>query len=138
VLVAEDSQLLATLLTDALKAHSVAEQTEAHKTADAFYAALERRVRNSEPVSLMIIDINMPGENGLSLGRRVRELERSVGAMPAPIVFFSSRESDPEIVEAVAECFPARFVHKTDASGPGMVAFEGAMMMKKLMNPGMP
>ena len=59
---------------------------------------------------------------------------RALGAGPAPIVFFSSRDGDAEIQAAVADCFPARYVQKNDQEGPAAVALEGARLMRKLVD----
>lgn len=136
VLIAEDSTLLAALLRDALLAHGVGESCKAYPHPAAFFTAFAELLEAEEAARLLVIDINLPDESGLDLGRRVRAVERQKGRGPAPIVFFSSREHDEEIERAVADCFPARFVHKVDEGGPARVALEGARLMRRMIEPG--
>jgi CheY-like chemotaxis protein len=133
VLVVEDSQLLAALLADALRAHGVGQSVSVHSSAEAAWTAFQAHADAGGTVGLLVVDITLPGEDGLAFGRRVRERERALGAAPAPMVFFSSREIDAEINAAVADCFPARYVQKQDEQGPAAVALEGARMMRKLV-----
>lgn len=133
VLVAEDSQLLAALLGDALRAHGVAGSVEVFPSGDTLLQRLQAHLEAGEEVALLVIDINLPGGSGLDVGRRARALEAERGRRPAPLVFFSSRDEDAEIASAVADCFPARFVHKIDRSGPARVAYEGARLIRSLL-----
>ncbi len=136
ILIAEDSLLLLALLKDALLAHGVGSVVQAFPEAERLYADYERRLDDGRGAKLLVIDIQLPGEDGLSLGRRVRDLENRHEALPAPVVFFSSREPDDEIAAAVGECFPARYVQKLDDKGPAQVALAGALLMKRMLDAG--
>lgn len=133
VLIAEDSQLLGALLSDALRAHArvdVAEHlTGGEKLLDRYRALLS----DGEKVHLLVLDIHLPGLTGLDVGRRARRLEGEKQVRAAPIVFFSSRTEDAEIHQALVDCFPARFVHKVDDAGPAKVAMEGALLIGSLL-----
>jgi CheY-like chemotaxis protein len=128
-LIVEDTALLRALLTHALTDEKVADDVSGHANASSAFEAYEALLDEGSEVSLLVIDINLPDETGLSLGRRIRAREESAGKRPAPIVFFSSRAHDDEIDEAIAECFPARYVQKKDESGPEEVAREGAKLI---------
>lgn len=136
ILIAEDSLLLLALLKDALLAHRVGSAVEAFPDAERLYDGYARRLDEGEASRLLIIDIQLPGEDGLSLGRRVRDLERARGVLPAPLVFFSSRPEDDAITAAVGDCFPARYVQKLDEGGPAQVALAGARLMKRMLDGG--
>lgn len=136
ILIAEDSPLLLALLKDALLAHGVGSVVSAFADAEGLYECYERRLTGEDGVKLLVIDIMLPGEDGLSLGRRLRALERDRGCWPAPLVFFSSRPEDDDIVQAVADCFPARYVQKLDDTGPAQVALEGARLIRRMISPG--
>lgn len=136
ILIAEDSPLLLALLKDALLAHGVGGSVEGLPDAERLYEAYLRRMDELERVKLLVIDIGLPGEDGLSLGRRVRELERARGAWPTPMVFFSGRPEDDEIKRALSDCFPARYVQKFDEGGPAQVAREGALLMRRMLDGG--
>lgn len=133
ILLAEDSLLLLALLKDALLAHGVGSPVEAFPDAERLYEGYARRLDDGVGAKLLVIDIQLPGEDGLSLGRRVRDLERDRGALAAPVVFFSSRAEDDEITRAVSDCFPARYVQKLDEGGPAQVALAGALLMKRML-----
>lgn len=137
VLVVEDSSLLLALLKDALRAHGVADVVLGFETAAELFADYERRLEHAEQARphLLVIDIHLGGEDGLTLGRRLRELELDWESPPTPIVFFSSRPEDEEITAAVGECFPARYVRKADEQGPAAVALEGARLMRRMLIP---
>lgn len=136
VFVLEDSPLLSTLLSDALRAHGVGDEVRVFRNAAAARAGLDAALQGPDRVGLFVIDIELPGEDGLSFGRFVREAERAAGAGSGPIVFFSSREQAPEIDAAVSDCFPARFVRKVSEEGPAAVALEGARMLKRMLEGG--
>jgi len=134
VFVIEDSQLLAALLRDAIEAHAVGDEVQSFRFAAPAREAHEAVLASADNVALFVVDIELPGEDGLSFGRGVRQRELAAGREPAPIVFYSSREPSPEIDKAVADCFPARFVHKTDDASPAAVALEGARMLRRMLD----
>lgn len=136
ILIAEDSPLLLALLKDALLAHGVGSLVEAFPDAERFYEGYLRRVDEGGGVKLLVIDIQLPGEDGLTLGRRVRDLERDRGLLGAPLIFFSGRAEDEEITLALGDCFPARYVQKVDEGGPAQVALEGALLMRRMLEGG--
>lgn len=133
VLVAEDSGLLAALLKDAFQAHGVGDDVRVFKDGHSFVAGVAEALARQRRPRLLVIDIQLPGMDGLAAGREVRAMEASAGAPPVPIVFFSSREEDETITAAVVDCFPARFVRKEDQSGPATVALVGARLIRDLL-----
>jgi len=133
VLLAEDSALLAALLADALRAHSVAQVVEVFKDGPSFVAGFASALEGGEAPALLVLDIHLPGLDGLSAGRAVRGLERARGLLPAPIVFFSGSSLTDDVARGIADCFPARFVQKQDERGPGLVALEGARLIRTLL-----
>lgn len=132
-LIVEDTKLLRALLTDALVEHKVAEQVFDYEDAESFIQDYGQMIDATVPANLLVVDIELPGEDGLSLGRRVREREKAAGVTPAPIVFFSSRPHDDAIDEAVADCFPARYVQKQDEGSPDDVASAGVALMEQVV-----
>ena len=134
VLVAEDSNLLAALLRDAFQAHGVAGEVKVYKDGHSFLAAYAEFAARQKPVRLLVVDIHMPGLNGLEAGREIRTMERNAKQDPTPMIFFSSSELSPEIESAVADCFPARFVRKEEDQGPATVAIVGARMIRGILD----
>ena len=134
IFIVEDSQLLAALLLDALQAHAVGDEVRSFRSAAPAREAHEEVLAAQDQMGLFVVDIEMPGEDGLSFGRSVRERELAAGASPAPIVFYSSCALSLDIEAAVADCFPARFVQKADEAGPAAVAREGALLLKRMLD----
>ena len=131
VLLAEDSTILQRLLADALRAHGVADTVESFDDGNALLSAFRLYAQAGQPLSLVILDVELPGgPDGLVVGRTLRALETQLGvAARAPILFFSAHPEDDAITRAVADCAPAHYVQKTDAS-PAGIAYEGARFMR--------
>lgn len=112
IVVAEDSRLLLQLLQDALRAHNLGHNVIACPDGVKLIELVDQRLRSGKRTALYLLDIVMPGLDGIAAARRLRELERQHASKPAPILFYSQRDSDAEIEQAVEACWPARFVHK--------------------------
>jgi len=94
ILVVEDDAESRALLTFALQQFGADV-----RTADSAAAALQ--VLQSESADILISDISMPGEDGLSLIRQVRSLGTSVAAIPAIALTGLAMEADRlKIIEA--------------------------------------
>ena len=135
VWLAEDNTLLSVLLKDAVSAHVQAGKITVFRSADDLFGAYDARLASDKPRPvLFVIDIVMPDEDGLTLGRRLREREREAGQDPVPVVFYSARALDDEIDRALDDCFPARFVQKAGEDGPALVALAGAKLVRYLLD----
>jgi DNA-binding response OmpR family regulator len=133
VLVCEDSTLLAALLKDALRAHVVGDVVDVYKDGPALLDAYRTAILLREPATLLVLDIELPGPSGLTIGRTCRAYEREAKMAPAPIVFFSGQDEDDEVKRAVVDCFPARYVRKHGQAGPATVALEGVRLIRSLV-----
>ena len=135
ILLAEDSKLLRTLLADALAAHGVDAPVVAAQDAESLLVRAERLLSEDDASSVLlhVVDIELPGMDGLTLGRKLRQLELLHRRAPAPMVFFSSKSVTPDVRRAVLECFPARFVEKSDGSF-AQVALAGAQELRRLLS----
>jgi len=122
IVVAEDSKLLLQLLLDALRAHNLGHNVVACPDGAKLVALVDGRLRSGKLTALYLLDIVMPGLDGIAAARRLRELEQLHGARPVPILFYSQRESDAEIEQAVEECWPARYVHKESGARADQLA----------------
>jgi|GEM_PF-2262824 len=135
ILLAEDSKLLRALLADALAAHGLDAPVVAANDAESLLVRAERLLNDDDKaeVLLHVVDIELPGMDGLTLGHKLRQLELLHRRAPAPMVFFSSKPLTPDIRRAVLECFPARFVEKADGSF-AQVALAGAQELRRLLS----
>jgi len=72
ILVVDDEPELRALLAEYFGRHGFSVKTAAN-------AALARQMVRDEPPGLALLDVNMPGENGLSLARWLRESQPGIG-----------------------------------------------------------
>ena len=132
IVVAEDSKLLLQLLQDALRAHSLGHAVVTCPDGARLVALVDSRLRSGKRTALYLLDIVMPGLDGIAAARQLRQLELQHGAKPAPILFYSQRDSDPEIECAVEQCWPARFVHKESGARADQLAMAVIKILDEL------
>lgn len=130
IVVVEDSRLLGHMLSDALRAHGLAADVRVMPTASAFQNWLHAP-RAAEP-ALVVLDIALPDGSGLELGRALRANEAQSGRPHVPVLFFSAQNEDETVRSGVADCFPARFVQKSSAAGPAVMALEAVRLIQGL------
>ena len=63
-------------------------EAEGYEVLQAQDGAEMYRQLNSETVNLIVLDINLPGKNGLLLGRELRE------KTPIPLIFLTGRDNE--------------------------------------------
>jgi CheY-like chemotaxis protein len=129
VLVAEDNEINALLIRALLSklGHRPEGVTGGVAAVDAWAKARER----NEPYDLVLMDIHMPGLDGLAAARRIRSLEIESGAAPTPIValtanaFPEDRQAalaagmDDFLVKPLDRVALERILQRNPASGPG-------------------
>lgn len=95
VLVAEDNDVNQTLVEQLLEkeGHQTRMTEDGVETVRAYESAFE-----DEPFDLILMDVQMPGTDGLEATRRIRSREAETGRAPVPIVALTARvmESDRE------------------------------------------
>ncbi|MBN2360052.1 MAG: response regulator [Deltaproteobacteria bacterium] len=129
---AEDSKLLLQLIQDALLAHNLGHAVVVCPDGAKLVDLVEDRLCMGKRTALYLLDIVMPGLDGIAAARRLRELEAQRGVKPAPILFYSQRESDAEIEQAVEACWPARFVHKQSGARADQLAMAVIKLLEDL------
>lgn len=87
LLVVDDDPDIRDLLADYLRQHAFQVDTAAD---GAEMLALLAESPSARPVDLVVLDIMMPGEDGLSLCRRLRAAPRPDGRPPVPIIFLTA------------------------------------------------
>lgn len=129
VLVAEDNEINALLIRALLSklGHRPEGITGGVAAVDAWAKAHER----NEPYDLVLMDIHMPGLDGLAAARRIRSLEIENGAERTPIValtanaFPEDRQAalaagmDDFLVKPLDRTALERILQRNPASGPG-------------------
>jgi len=84
-----------------------------------FVAAFTRRLAAKEPVSLVILDLEMPVMDGITAARVMRAVEANYGPAKVPILFFSARICDETLKQQLSLFKPARYVNKGNDSDTG-------------------
>ena len=129
VLVAEDNEINALLIRALLSklGHRPEGVTGGVGAVDAWAKAQER----NEPYDLVLMDIHMPGLDGMAAARRIRSLEIENGAARTPIValtanaFTEDRQAalaagmDEFLVKPLDRAALERILERNPASGPG-------------------
>jgi CheY-like chemotaxis protein len=134
ILVAEDSKLLLQLLRDALLAHGIGSNVHACSDGEQLIAEVQQRLREHQDTALYILDIVMPKIGGIEAAKQIRALEVQYMAKTAPILFYSSREQDPEIKAALGTCWPSRYVQKKQGARADSLALHVVHLLDDMRN----
>jgi DNA-binding NarL/FixJ family response regulator len=78
--------------------------------------------------ALIVLDIGLPGLNGLEAGRRIRKLS------PKSTILFLSQESSPEIVQEALRLGALGFVIKAHAARDLLIAVEAVLRKEQFVS----
>ena len=119
VVAAEDSPILLKTLSQMLVDRNIAKTVEPCKNGEEFISRVVERLKNNLPVSLVILDVNMPVLNGINAAVIFRAIERGFGKKrPTPILFFTSYRCDDTFKKVLKYCAPAKYINKGTGSSP--------------------
>ena len=119
VLIAEDTELLRTVLTDLFRYENVAEEVIACENGEQLLEQAARSFRQRGAIDLVVLDANMPIIDGYRAALALRAMERGLGVkVPTPILFFTSVPIDDAFRKVLERCAPARYVNKEASPGP--------------------
>jgi len=119
VLIAEDSELLRTVLKDLFENEGVAKKAVACENGEAFLEQAALAYRTEGRIDLVVLDANMPILDGYRAALAFRAMERGLAIdNPAPILFFTSVEIDDTFRNVLERCAPARYVNKQTSPQP--------------------
>jgi CheY-like chemotaxis protein len=83
---------------------------------------------------LIILDVNMPGMNGVECAVSLRALEQGMSTpQPIPILFFTSEECDAKFKQTLRMLSPAMYVNKGRDSSPDQLEKRFRTVITKLM-----
>jgi CheY-like chemotaxis protein len=134
MLVAEDSMVFREVLHDKIVERGIARQVEMADNGEEFLAKFTRRLAHDLPVSLAVLDIRMPGMNGVNAAMAMRAVEKGFGVRrPAPILFFSSVKCDDTLKELFKRCAPARYINKGASPSPENLADRLVEVIQRLL-----
>lgn len=81
-----------------------------------------RLLDGNVPVSIAILDLNMPIMDGVTAARTMRTLESARNSLKTPIVFFSGRKADESLKTLMETLEPANYVNKGSDPDPDKLA----------------
>jgi CheY-like chemotaxis protein len=107
MLVAEDSRVFREVLKDKVLELGMAEEVELAEQGERFITLFTHRVSQGQPVSLAVLDIQMPIMDGIHAGLALRAVERGLKKQrPTPILFFASVRCDEDMRVLFTRCAP--------------------------------
>jgi len=119
VLVAEDSPALLRKASETIEAREVAKTVVSCRNGEEFLETAVSRMRAGLPISMVILDINMPILNGVNAAIALRAVERGMGSREKiPVLFFTANRCDDTMKKVLKFCAPAHYINKGAGSGP--------------------
>lgn len=119
VIAAEDNALLLKTVSRMLQDKKIAHSVDACKNGEDFIATVVARTKEGEPISLAILDVNMPILNGINAAVIMRAIEKGYERdRSTPILFFTSYKCDDTFKKVLKYCKPAKYINKGTGSSP--------------------
>ncbi len=119
VVAAEDNNLLLKTLSRMLKEKKITKTVDATKNGEDFITTVVDRIKNNKPISLVILDVNMPILNGINAAVIFRAIEKGYGKKnTTPILFFTSYKCDDTFKKVLKYCKPAKYINKGTGASP--------------------
>jgi len=123
VVAAEDNPLLLKTVSRMLQEKKIAKTVDACKNGEDFITTAVDRVKNDKPISLTILDVNMPILNGINAAVILRAIEKGYGKRsPIPILFFTAYKCDDTFKKVLKYCKPAKYINKGAGASPEQFA----------------
>ena len=134
VLIAEDSALLRRTLYDMLIENKLAKRVYTCRDGKEFISSITEEMKEGTPVSLVILDVNMPGVNGIDAARILRALEeRLQRPKKIPILFFTVVKCDERFRKMLEFCKPSAYLNKSSSSTPERLTQRVREVIKRLL-----
>jgi CheY-like chemotaxis protein len=119
----DDSSFVRNLVIKILEERMLAEEVLAFENGMTFIAEFRRRLSEQKPVSLAILDLQMPVMDGLKAALTMRALEQKMNVTErTPIIFFSACKCDEALKKQLSRCAPAAYFNKGDDPDPASLA----------------
>lgn len=123
VIAAEDSTALLKTVTRMLQDKKISKTVDACKDGEEFITTVVERTKKNDPISLVILDVNMPVLNGINAAVIFRAIEKGYGRKrPSPILFFTSYKCDDTFQKVLKYCKPAKYINKGAGASPEQFA----------------
>lgn len=135
VLTADDSEFTRELLKGLLVKRELAKIVVAVENGQACVAEFTKRITDGQAPNLVILDLEMPGMDGVSAARVVRAIEPKFQAGKTPILFFSARKCDEALKHQLELLAPASYVNKGSDGDPEQLIERIEQLINRLHNP---
>lgn len=119
VALAEDTETLRRMLEQMLVQQKIAREVVAAKNGVEFISLVSKRMKDDLPISLAILDVEMPIMTGIQAAMSMREMERSFGrTRKTPILFFTGKPCDDKFKAVLKQLEPSSYVNKGQSPDP--------------------
>ncbi len=123
VVAAEDNTLLLKTVSRMLQDKKIAKSVDACKNGEEFITTTVNRIKEGQPISLVILDVNMPILNGINAAVIMRAVEKGYDKKrPTPLLFFTSYKCDDTFKKVLKYCKPAKYINKGAGASPEQFA----------------
>ena len=134
ILMAEDTDAVRVTVAKALIDQKVTREIAQARNGAEFVAQATQRLREGHPISLAILDVEMPIMNGVQAARSLRELETQVGLKRrTPILFFTTRKCDDRFKQVLQQLQPSSYVNKGSSQDPAALATRVMKVLQLLL-----
>lgn len=134
IMIADDSALAREVMVDKLVELNAAKKVIALANGEEFIESFTRKLIEKSPPQMVILDIRMPGINGVNAGLAARCIEKAFGKPnPTPLMFFSSVLCDDTLKAAMTRLSPARYINKGASATPDDLATRIVGVISKLL-----
>jgi len=123
VVMAEDTDAVRTVVARSLKEHGIAQEVQEAENGVELVSKISSRLKAGHPLSLAILDVEMPLMNGVQAAKSLREVERQLKVKrKTPVLFFTSRKCDERFKAILQKLQPSSYVNKGASSEPRQLA----------------
>ena len=122
IIVADDSPMIREMLKDILTDENLARNVTCCDHGADFLSTFTGMAMEGEPPALAVLDLAMPVLNGVNAAIAMRAIEKPLGLLPAPILFFTSQKCDDSFKKVLSYCKPAQYINKGVSSTPELLA----------------
>lgn len=115
VIIVDDSKLLVEMMKDYFEKNSLTKTLHLCYDGGAFVKQFTKSLYEGEDIGLVILDIMMPILSGINAAIAMRAIEQGFDRERIPILFFSAKKADEQLIAAMKYCAPAHYVCKVEA-----------------------
>lgn len=98
-----------------------------------FIAEFSGRLAKKTLPDLAILDLKLPGLNGIAAARIMRLIEDQSGSARIPVLFTSNREADEKLKKQLKEFVPASYLDRGSGTDPTEMAERVSQIITRLL-----